>query len=120
MKKYYLYSAVSLLLLSILYLHSCSMPEDLNRPGDNLTGYITHINQDTIPGGYYSVSLFSVDSAAPFHSIPVRTDSLNLKKRDFVYETPFDINGIPDGKYYVAATWSRYPKMPNEIPMVLG
>ncbi len=107
-------------LVILILFAACGNPEDLNRPGDNLTGYITHINQDTIAGGYYSISIFSADSTNPFNRVPVRTDSLNLKKRDYVFETSFDMNGIQQGVYYVAATGSRYPKVPNEIPMVLG
>ena len=107
-------------ILILMFFAACGNPEDFNRPGDNLTGYITHINQDTISGGYYSISIFSADSTNPFNRVPVRTDSLNLKKRDYVFETSFDMNGIQQGVYYVAATWSRYPKVLNEIPIVLG
>ena len=107
-------------LVVLVLLASCGNPMDINRPGDKLNGYVTHIDTNLIPGGYYSISVFSADSSAPFHSIPIRTDSLSLKRRDNLYETVYVMNGIPLGRYYIAATWSRYPKVPNEVPMVLG
>jgi hypothetical protein len=116
---------INLLLLlfavSIIY-YSCGNdnPVNLNPPGDGLAGYVTHINMNLIPGGYYSVSLFCADSVNPFNRVPLRTDSLNLKRRDNLWETPWNMHGIPQGRYYVASTWSRYPRVPNEIPMVLG
>ncbi|HAX47920.1 MAG TPA: hypothetical protein DCX92_02955 [Bacteroidetes bacterium] len=94
---------------------------EVNRPGDKLSGYVTH--NDSIlymTDGYYSISVYNADSLNPFNRVPVRTDSLNLKKRDWLYETPFTMNGIPSGRYFVAATWSKYPKVPNEVPIVLG
>jgi len=106
--------------LILLYLFSCGNPLDFNRPGDKLNGYVTHINMNLITGGYYSISVFSADSTNPFLRIPVRTDSLNLKRRDNLYETFFGMNGINAGRYYLAATWSHYPKIPDEVPVVLG
>ncbi len=104
-------------------LSGCETPGDMNRSGDKLTGYITHFDTNLIlSGGYYSISLFSTDSVVPFNKIPVRTDSLRLTRRNdlIVYETPYSMEGIAAGKYYVAATWSRYPRVQNEIPIVLG
>lgn len=112
----YLTAAV---LLSIL--NSCDSPSDLNPTGDKLQGYITHIDTNLIRGnGFYSVSVYSAVDTNPFHHVPVRTDSLKLKKRDYVYETAYEMEGIAEGYYYVAATWSRYPRVTNEIPIVLG
>lgn len=107
-------------LIILIIIAACGNPEDIGSPGTNLTGYVTHINMNLIPGGFYSVSVYSADSTDPFHRVPVRTDSLNLKQRDQLYETVYDMNGIQQGRYYVAATWSQYPRIPNEIPMVLG
>lgn len=104
----------------IILIAACGNPADFNKPGDNLSGYITHVNMNLIPGGYYSVSIFNADSTDPFHRVPVRTDSLNLKQRDHLFETIYDMHGVQLGHYYVAATWSRYPKVENEVPMVLG
>ncbi len=30
------------------------------------------------------------------------------------------MNDVPAGKYYLAATWSSYPRVEEEIPIVLG
>ena len=105
----------------IVVFSACDPPMEVNRPGDKLSGYVTH--NDSIlymSGGYYSISLYNADSVNPFNRVPVRTDSLNLKTRDWLYETPFTMNGIPSGRYFLAATWSKYPKVPNEVPIVLG
>ncbi len=110
-----------ILLLTLGIITACDSPTDLNRTGDKLTGYVTHIDSILyLSGGYYSVSIYNADSTIPFNRVPLRTDSLNLKKRDWLYETSFDMDGIPAGRYYIAATWSKYPKVPYEIPIVLG
>ncbi len=110
-----------ILLALIMILASCESPVDINREGSKLSGYVTH--HDSIlylTGGFYSISIYNADSVNPFNRVPVRSDSLNLKKRDWLYETPFDMDNIPDGNYYIAATWSKYPRVPNEVPIVLG
>jgi len=111
-----------ILILTVLsLLSSCEMPSDLNSSGDKLQGYITHIDTNLIIGnGYYSVSLYSADNTNPFHKVPIRTDSLKLTKRDHLYETTYKMESIPEGNYFVAATWSRYPIIPGEIPIVIG
>jgi len=110
-------------LIVILVFVGCESPQDLNRPGDKLAGYITHFDTNLIlNSGYYSVSIFSADSVVPFDKIPVRTDSLRLTRRHdlIVYETTYTMEGIAPGRYYVAATWSRYPRVQNEVPILLG
>ncbi len=108
-------------ILSLLKLIACDNPVDLNRTGEKLSGYITHIDSILyLSGGYYTVSLYNADSINPFNRVPIRTDSLNLKRRDWLYETTYTMEGITAGRYYVAATWSKYPKVQNEIPIVLG
>ena len=105
----------------IILFYSCDNPMELNRAGDTLTGYVTHLDSNLYQnGGFYSLSLFIADSTNPFNRVPLRCDSLNLKRRDIVYETSFDLQGIPSGRYYLASTWSSYPKQPNEVPIVLG
>ena len=106
--------------LFFLLIQSCSNPADMNPPGDQMSGYVTHINDNLIPGGFYSVSLYSADSVNPFNRVPVATDSLNLTLRQNVFETVYSMTGIQSGNYYVAATWSRYPRIQNEVPIVLG
>lgn len=110
-----------LFLILMFTVSSCESPQDLNRPGDKLDGYVVHIdmNLDT-NGGFYSVSLYNADSVNPFNRVPVRTDSMTLVRRDNLYESPFQMDGITSGRYYIAATWSRYPRIPNEVPIVLG
>jgi hypothetical protein len=111
----------SIILLFLAFFISCEAPTDLNRTGDKLCGYITHVDTNLIlGGGYYSVSVFSADSADPFRKIPIRCDSLRLTKRNNLYESTYDMNGIPQGRFHVAATWSHYPRIPNEVPIVLG
>ena len=112
----------SIILFIIALLSGCESPTDLNRTGDKLSGYITHIDTNLIlGGGYYSVSVFSAnEDHDPFSKPPIRCDSLHLTKRDHLYESTYDMDGIPEGKFIVAATWSRYPRIPNEIPYVLG
>src|SRR5215510_1339662 len=110
-------------LIIIFVLSGCESPQDMNRPGDILAGYITHFDTNlTLSGGYYSISIFSADSVVPFNKIPVKCDSLRLTRRHdlLCYETSYSMSGVPAGRYYVAATWSRIPKNPNEIPIVLG
>lgn len=112
-----------LLILALILIFGCETPQDLNRSGDKLSGMITHVDTNLyLSGGYYSISLYNADSVSPFNRVPVRTDSLKLTKRHdlIVYETSYDMVGIPAGRYYVAATWSSYPKISNEIPIVLG
>lgn len=114
----YITSILSFLLAAFT---ACDPPLEVNRPGDKLDGYVTHIDSILyMNGGYYSISIYNADSINPFNRVPVRTDSLNLKRRDWLFETQFSMDGIPSGRYYIAATWSTYPKIPNEIPLVLG
>jgi hypothetical protein len=102
-------------------INGCENPVELNRPGDKLSGYITHIDTNLyLNGGFYSVSVYNADSTSPFQRVPVRTDSMTLTRRDALYESTYDMDGIAAGRYYVAATWSRYPRVANEIPIVLG
>ena len=97
------------------------MPVDLNVPGDNLKGYITHVDTNLVTtGGFYSVSVFNADSTDPFYRIPVMTDSMTLSRQGDRYWSFYSMTGIPVGNFYVAATWSSYPRIPNEIPIVLG
>ncbi|MBE2217090.1 MAG: hypothetical protein IAE90_02730 [Ignavibacteria bacterium] len=117
MMKYIAY----ILLFTFLIIAACDNPMEVNRPGDKLTGYVTHVDSNLyLTGGFYSVSLFSADSSSPFSRIPLRTDSLRLTKRDNLYETSYDMDGVPAGRYYIAATWSSYPRVQNEVPLVLG
>ena len=113
---------ITIILFSTLVIFSaCDPPMEVNRPGDKLSGYVTHCDSILyMNGGYYSISVYIADSINPFNRVPLRTDSLNLKTRDWLYETQFSMDGIPSGRYYLAATWSAYPKVPNEIPIVLG
>lgn len=108
-------------ILLIVFVTGCEMPQDLNVPGDNLKGYVTHIDTNLVTvGGFYSVSIFDADSSNPFHRVPVRTDSMTLCKQYNRYWSFYSMSGIGTGHYYIAATWSSYPKVPNEIPKVLG
>lgn len=113
---------ISAFLLTFLY--GCDTPMDPGRSGDKLSGYVTHSDTNVIisTNGFYSISLFSADSTNPMYRVPVRTDSLNLRRRPdmIVYESLYDLQGVAAGKYYVAVTWSSYPRIANEIPMVLG
>lgn len=112
---------IIILLASLILVTACDPPVDVSRPGDKLSGYVTHIDSVLyMNGGYYSISIYNADSSNPFNRVPVRTDSLNLTRRDWLYETPFTMEAVPSGRYYIAATWSSYPKIPNEIPLVLG
>ncbi|KXK55277.1 MAG: hypothetical protein UZ05_CHB002000625 [Chlorobi bacterium OLB5] len=111
----------SILVFLLVIISACDPPIDVSRPGDKLSGYVTHIDSILyMNGGYYSISIYNADSTNPFNRVPVRTDSLNLTRRDWLFETPFTMEGVPSGRYYIAATWSTYPKIPNEIPLVLG
>lgn len=111
----------TLIILAAAVITGCDNPVELNRSGDKLSGYITHIDTNLyLNGGFYSVSIYNADSANPFLRVPVRTDSMTLTRRDALYESTYDMNGIQPGRYYVAATWSRYPRVANEIPVVLG
>lgn len=112
-------TAISVILL--IFITACDPPMEVSRPGDKLSGIVTH--HDSIlymTGGYYSISVYNADSTNPFNRIPVRTDSLALKRLDWRYQTAFDMDGIPSGRYFIAATWSKYPRVPNEVPIVLG
>jgi hypothetical protein len=117
--KYIIYILSVIFLMIII---SCDNPYELNRPGDKLSGYITHVDSTLyFEGGYYySVSVYIADSTNPFNRVPFRTDSLNLRRRDRIWETTYDMDGIPPGRYLIAATYSKYPKIPNEVPIVLG
>jgi hypothetical protein len=111
-----------IIIIALIIIFGCDTPADMNRSGDKLSGYVLHTDTNLVfNGGFYSVSIFNADSADPFHRVPVRTDSLKITRRlDLVYETMYDMNGVPAGSYFVAATWSTYPRAPNEIPAVLG
>ncbi len=112
---------IAYLYLIAFFCAGCSMPDDLNRPGDKLTGYITHIDTNLmLSGGFYSVSVYNAELSDPFNKVPVRTDSMKLTRRDALYESSYDMDGIAPGKYHVASTWSRYPRVENEVPIVLG
>lgn len=105
----------------LAFLYGCDNPADFNRPGDKLSGYITHVDSNLyLNGGFYSVSIYNADSVNPFNRVPVRTDSLTLTKRDALYESRYDMDDVPSGHMLIASTWSRYPRVQNEIPIVLG
>jgi len=110
-----------ILVFFIFLISSCESPQDLNRPGDKMDGFITYVDSNLIRnGGYYSVSVYNADYSDPFNSQPIAIDSLVHYKVGIHYEAQFSFDGIPAGRFYVASTWSRYPKIPNEIPIVLG
>jgi hypothetical protein len=100
----------------------CESPQDMNRPGDKLDGYIFFVDSNfAAGGGFYSVSVYSADSINPLARVPIRTDSLNnIYKYGFGYEVQYSMDDIPGGRILIASTWSRYPRIPNEIPMILG
>jgi hypothetical protein len=108
----------------LTFLYSCDTPMEPGRSGDKLSGYITHLDTNVVRSntGFYSISLYSSDLTNPFYRVPVRTDSLNLTKRpdNFCYESMYNMLGVPAGRYHIAVTWSRYPRVENEIPLVLG
>lgn len=109
------------ILLFLAVIVSCDGPVDPGRTGDKIDGYVTHADSTLyFSGGYYSISVYNADSVNPFNRVPVRTDSLNLKPRDLIYETQYSMDGIPTGRYFLAATWSSYPRVANEVPIVLG
>lgn len=121
----YLYRSleiISLAATAALFLtQSCDAPPDLNPPGDGLGGQIVFIDTNLITyGGYYAISVYNADSTYPFHRVPYRSDSLQLIRRDYVYDAFYDMSGIGPGNYYVASTWFHYPKIPNERPIVLA
>ena len=112
---------IKILFAALAAFAACDPPVEIDRSGDKLSGYITHIDSTLYTSnGFYSVSIYNADSSNPFNRIPVRTDSLNLKPMGMLWQTTYDMDGIPSGRYYVAATWSSYPRVPNEIPAVLG
>jgi hypothetical protein len=97
----------SIILLGLIYMIGCETPQDLNRPGDSLSGAVWMIDTNImLNGGYYTVSF--------------RTDSLDLVHLAHSYDTPFHMTGIPPGRFFLAATWSSYPRIQNEVPIVLG
>jgi len=116
--KIILYIIAAILIIII----GCESPQDLNRPGDKMDGYITYSDTNLLTiNGYYSVSVYNAEVQDPLNRIPIRTDSLkDFYKMGLHYEVMYSMDGIPAGKFYVAATWSRYPKVANEIPIVLG
>lgn len=101
---------------------SCEMPQDPNPPGDKMNGLITFIDTNiTRTGGFYAISLYSADSSSPFNRVPIRSDSLVLIMRENrIYESLYATSGIAEGRYYIASTWVRYPRVANEVPRVLG
>ncbi len=106
-----------------LFICSCDSPQDLNRPGDKLDGYVIYIYDTLLAanGGFYSVSVYSADSTDPFNRVPIRTDSIKqIYMYGYNYEAPYSMDDIPDGRIYIASTWSKYPRVLNEIPIVLG
>lgn len=113
---------ISFIVVFLIFLFSsCESPQDLNRPGDKMDGYIKYTDSNLVRyGGYYSVSVYNADYSDPFRTPPIMTDSLVLYMLDIHYEAQYSFDGIPLGNFYVASTWSRYPKIPNEIPIVLG
>ncbi|MCX7878441.1 MAG: hypothetical protein N2510_07360, partial [Ignavibacteria bacterium] len=92
-----------LIVLLLINLAGCETPQDLNRPGDKLDGYVTHLDTALVfNGGYYSISVFSADSINPFNRVPLICDSLAMTRRPggYVYETLHSMDGIPPGRYY--------------------
>lgn len=124
MKHLILFILISCTAITATFINGCDSPMEVNRPGDKLSGYVNQFDTNIARShnGFYSLSIYSADSSNPFNRVPVRSDSLNITKRSdgFCYETMFNMNGVPDGNYYVAVTWSRYPRMANDKPKVLG
>lgn len=112
---------IKILFAALAAFAACDPPVEIDRSGDKLSGYITHIDSTLyLSDGFYTVSVYIADSVNPFNRVPFRTDSLNLQPMGNLWQTTYDMDGIPSGRYYIAATWSRYPRVPNEIPVVLG
>lgn len=107
---------------AIIIIIGCDSPSDINRQGDKLDGYITYTDTNLLlHHGFYSVSVYNADSTYPFNRVPIRTDSLTgLYVENVRYKAMYSLDDIPDGRIYVAATWSKYPRVPHEIPIVLG
>ena len=115
-------TASFIFLFTFIILSGCESPQDPNRPGDKMDGFITFTDTNlTTAGGFHSVSIYFADSSNPFNRIPVKTDSLKIiYKVDFHYVAEYSMDGIPAGNIFVASTWSKYPGITNEIPIVLG
>ncbi|MEO8512131.1 MAG: hypothetical protein ABI543_01095 [Ignavibacteria bacterium] len=114
-------TTILILVLFLALIAACDGPVDPGRSGGKMTGYITHTDSILyMSGGYYSVSIYDADSSNPFNRVPVRTDSLNLHRMDWRYQTTYSMDDIPAGRYCIASTWSSYPRVANEIPIVLG
>jgi len=116
-----MYRIILVIFFVVFYFTGCEV-QDVNRPGDKLDGYIfftdTSLSRN---GGFHSVSVYSADSTSPFLRIPLRTDSLrDFDRVDSHYVSQFSMDGIPPGKFYVASTWTRLPRNPAEVPIVLG
>jgi hypothetical protein len=74
---------------------------------DFVAGTVTFTDTNLIcTGGYYAVSVFP-DSSAPFHCIPVGSDSLVITKSGYLTTAHYKVSGLSAGSYYIGTTWIR-------------
>ncbi|RPI17546.1 MAG: hypothetical protein EHM58_08715 [Ignavibacteriae bacterium] len=109
------------LLTIILSVVSCNAPTDLNPPGDNFAGYVYFADSSfAFTDGFYAVSVYE-DTIIAFNSKPIKSDSLSgIELIGYNYQARYKVYGIPPGKYFIAATWNKYPVQENDIPIILG
>jgi hypothetical protein len=89
----------------------------LQSKGDYVNGYAIFVDTGFIRyGGYYAVSLYT-NQNPPYRSIPLKTDSLQLKG----YTNPYHFRIYWEDKQtcYLAVVWKR-SLLTTEIPRILG
>jgi hypothetical protein len=85
--------------------------------GDYINGYAIFTDTSFIPyGGYYAIALYS-NQGSPYHSIPLKTDSLQLK--GFTNPYHFRIYFEDKQTCYLAIVWKRSAST-GEVPFILG
>ena len=120
MKKKYLQLILLLIIFSVLLLFTQSCSDNSFQPsGDYISGWITFNDTNFVRGGYYAISMYA-NKSSPFDTLPLRSDSLNMKVygngRQVYYRFTNEINGA----YYFAVTWIQTPVIPSVRPPVLG
>jgi hypothetical protein len=74
-------------------------------PGDYISGYVFFVDTNFILGdGYYAVSLYR-HKPQPFDTLPVSSDSIEMKKSISFSYAYYRVSSGYGGVYYVAVNW---------------
>ena len=120
MKKNYFQLLILSILLFVLLLFMQSCSDNSFQPsGDYISGWVIFNDTNFIRGGYYAISMYE-NNSNPFSYMPLRSDSLPMKKYGTGNMIYYRFTNNDNGHYYFGVTWIQSPPVQNQRPPVLG